>query len=147
MSGLALAALMIVIGSAAALWWLRTLQRQRKYGDQVVDSLRTVIEPQVRDELQQVHRNVQRQALALGAWWTPSADVKAHPALANVESALVTQRHGDAVNLAEMAMASAPSDPSASLLLAWALVNAGHAGAAGAQMLKLQTLPHQQWQL
>jgi hypothetical protein len=144
MSWLATVAVMIVIGSAIALWQLRRLQqRKARPRGKALGSLRTVIAPEIVAQLGQVHKSVQAQQ---AEWWTPSQHVDPHPATANVESALVLHQWKDAVNLAELAMAATPQDPRAALLLAWALVSAGHASAAGGQMLKLQSLPAAQWQ-
>jgi hypothetical protein len=132
-------AIAIVVASALAIWWLRIRARTSR----VSQSLRTIVGDDLVGELRSAVRAIESDRNNV---WTPADAADNHPALAEVESALVQRNWSQALNVAEHALASTPSDPRAGLLLAWAAVSAGHANAAGAQMYKLMQLAPARWQ-
>lgn len=120
----------IVVISAVAMWWLRRQQAtHRPRGG-------TAIDDATRHQLKALVAAVNRTADA--PTWSPSSVADAHGAAADVEAALKREQHAEALALAEHAVAAAPRDPQANLLLAWAAVVGGHANAAGAAVYKLQ---------
>ncbi len=128
---IATVASLVVVASAGAMWWLRgvAMARRADGGSAISLALRT--------ELDRAIRGASRAAD--GPVWSPALAAGAHPAAADIEAALKLQQHDNALALAEAAVAAAPHDPQANLLLAWVTVVAGHANAAGATMYKLRT--------
>ncbi len=131
MIAIAALAILIVVASAAAMWWLRGVDAARRTGGS------SAISSELRTALQHAIRLAQRSA-GPPPTWSPAMAVGAHPAAADVEAALKRQQLDSALQIAEAAVAAAPHDPQANLLLAWVTVVAGHANAAGATMYKLR---------
>ncbi|HPH66329.1 MAG TPA: hypothetical protein PLF40_11310 [Kofleriaceae bacterium] len=130
MTAIGVLATAIVIISAVAMWWLRRQQvaHRPRGGTALADATRR----QLTALYAAVKRNVDEPS------WSPSSVASAHGTAAGVEAALKREQCAEALALAEHAVAAAPRDPQAILLLAWAAVVGGHANAAGAAVYKLQ---------
>ena len=129
---IAMVAVLIVVASAAAMLWLRGVAAARHTGGSptISSDLRTALRHAI---------GIAKRAAGPRPIWSPAIAVEAHPATAAVEAALKREQLDSALTLAEAAVAAAPADPQANLLLAWVTVVAGHANAAGATMYKLRT--------
>lgn len=134
MIAIATLAILIVVASAAAMWWLRGVYAARRAG------VGPAISAELRSELRRAIRLATRTPVERSdrPSWSPALAAGAHPACADVEAALKRQQLDGALTIAEAAVTAAPHDPQANLLLAWVTVVAGHANAAGASMYKLR---------
>ena len=133
MIAIAILAILIVVASAAAMWWLRGVYAARRIGGG------PAISAELRSELRRAIRLAKRSPVGPSdSIWSPAMAAGAHAASADVEAALKREQLDGALTIAEAAVAATPHDPQANLLLAWVTVVAGHANAAGATMYKLR---------